>query len=321
MEKRIYKFLLPVDGSQAAGDTVAYVSTMLNPAEVELVLLAISDPVPESFWDIERDPSFHHKLSGVKAWARQQEQSLENFLEETRGVFEAKGFAPEAVTIKMQTRKTGIARDIVNEALKGYYTVVVGRRGRTALAELAMGSVCYKLINRLTGVPLWVVGRQASPEGNILVAMDSSLSALKAVEYLAHFLEGKDHKVTLFHARRGDGVLMGEPGEFLAPADLSIWLEEVEEEAKKDETEITESFAKARQILEKAGLPPQSITAEVASGVHSRAQAIVDRARQGGFGTIVVGRRGLSNVSDFPLGRVSHKVLQLARGLAVWVVA
>jgi hypothetical protein len=35
---------------------------------------------------------------------------------------------------------------------------------------------------------------------------------------------------------------------------------------------------------------------------------------------IVVGRRGLSRVEEFFMGRVSDKVLQLAKEMAVWVV-
>jgi nucleotide-binding universal stress UspA family protein len=46
----------------------------------------------------------------------------------------------------------------------------------------------------------------------------------------------------------------------------------------------------------------------------------VEEAQKNGFGTIVIGRRGLSKVRQFMMGRVSNKVLQLARDLAVWVV-
>ena len=42
--------------------------------------------------------------------------------------------------------------------------------------------------------------------------------------------------------------------------------------------------------------------------------------REGGYGTIVVGRRGLSKVYEFFMGRVSDKVLHLAKDMAVWIV-
>jgi nucleotide-binding universal stress UspA family protein len=43
-------------------------------------------------------------------------------------------------------------------------------------------------------------------------------------------------------------------------------------------------------------------------------------ADQGGFDTIVMGRRGLSRVEQFFAGRVSTKVLQLGRTYNVWIV-
>lgn len=40
----------------------------------------------------------------------------------------------------------------------------------------------------------------------------------------------------------------------------------------------------------------------------------------GGYGTIVLGRRGLSQVEKFTMGSVSSKTLQLAEEMAVWIV-
>jgi nucleotide-binding universal stress UspA family protein len=47
----------------------------------------------------------------------------------------------------------------------------------------------------------------------------------------------------------------------------------------------------------------------------------VEEARNSSCGTIVMGRRGLSRVEEFFMGRVSKKVLQLAKWNAVWVVS
>ena len=51
----------------------------------------------------------------------------------------------------------------------------------------------------------------------------------------------------------------------------------------------------------------------------SRSGCIVDEARKGGYGTIVVGRKGFSAVEDFFLGRVSSKILQMSHDMTVWV--
>jgi hypothetical protein len=46
----------------------------------------------------------------------------------------------------------------------------------------------------------------------------------------------------------------------------------------------------------------------------------VGEARMGDYRTIVVGRKGQSRLRQFFMGRVSKKVVYMARGLAVWVV-
>jgi nucleotide-binding universal stress UspA family protein len=55
-------------------------------------------------------------------------------------------------------------------------------------------------------------------------------------------------------------------------------------------------------------------------GSYTRAGDILKEAKDGGYGTIVMGRRGLSKVHEFLMGRVTNKVLHRAEGFAVWIV-
>jgi len=55
-------------------------------------------------------------------------------------------------------------------------------------------------------------------------------------------------------------------------------------------------------------------------GSYSRAAEILATAREGNYGTVIMGRRGISAGREFILGRVTTKVLNGAEGLAVWIV-
>ena len=79
-------------------------------------------------------------------------------------------------------------------------------------------------------------------------------------------------------------------------------------------------FQAAIKTLTAAGLNPRAIRTKTVTGVLSRAGAIVNTAEKGGWGTIVVGRRGLSSVKDFFIGRVSNKVVHAGRRDTVWIV-
>ena len=69
----------------------------------------------------------------------------------------------------------------------------------------------------------------------------------------------------------------------------------------------------AKSRLEKSGFKPNQLSAKIITGEESRAGAIIQEARQGGYGTIVTGRRGLSEVKEFSMGRVSNKLIYLAK--------
>ena len=60
---------------------------------------------------------------------------------------------------------------------------------------------------------------------------------------------------------------------------------------------------------------------KLVTGARSRASGIIEEAEEGGYGTIVVGRRGMSGVEEFFMGSVSNKVLHLAKEMAVWIVS
>ncbi len=49
-------------------------------------------------------------------------------------------------------------------------------------------------------------------------------------------------------------------------------------------------------------------------------KAILSEAEKGGYGTIVMGRRGISKTQEFFMGSVSNKILQQAGDKSVWIV-
>ncbi len=59
---------------------------------------------------------------------------------------------------------------------------------------------------------------------------------------------------------------------------------------------------------------------KVITGATTRAGTILEEARAGGYGTIVVGRRGVSTVEEFDMGRVTNKLVHSAKDRALWVV-
>ena len=77
----------------------------------------------------------------------------------------------------------------------------------------------------------------------------------------------------------------------------------------------------AKVRLEKAGFSKEKISSKILTYQKSRSAAIVKTATEGGYDTIVIGRRGLTAVGEFKFGRVSRKILQFAYRSTLWIVS
>ena len=170
-KKKKQKILVPVDGSDRALNTVRYVARVDAFHNMDIVLFHVFSSVPEGYWDLEKDPRSNSTVRQVKSWEVQQRKNIEQYMEQANQLLLKEGFSSESVTMKIQNRKKGIARDIIREARNGYAAVVTRRRGLTALRRIVLGSVATKLVEKLTFVPLILVGKR-SMNNKILLAFD-----------------------------------------------------------------------------------------------------------------------------------------------------
>lgn len=312
------RLLLAVDGSDQAFEAVRYASQLFSPDRVAVVLFSVISKIPETFWDFKKNPAVAQRVAMISAWEIQQQRELEEFMERARRLLFDRGIPEGAVEVKMRERKVGIARDIVREAQGNYSAVVVGRWGTSKLKDLVLGSIASKLVGRLSKIPVCVIGGAPLP-GKILVALDGSKEAMRTVDCVGAMVAGTDFEVTLFHVIRSlDDESRGHRKHLVHHSELEA---KVVKEFQQAESSMEAVFEKAINRLSKSGVKEDRISNKIVTGVNSRAKAIVDEAQNGGYGTIFVGRRGLSRVTDFFMGRVSNKVIQLAKEMAVWVVA
>lgn len=311
------KILVALDGSGHSFDAVRYLCRVLPTDGTTITLFSVYSRRPERLWDTEEAPFSPPDMIVGDSWETRQKAATGTFLENVRRTLLHRGFPPDAVIIKIQEKKIGIARDILLEAKSGYDAVVFGRQGMNPITRLVIGSVASKLIEGLTDVPLWLVGSDTENAGRMLIAMDGSENALRAVTYIGDMAAGADIAVTLFQVIRSfDFKLPGSDDPLFMP-DGNAGRPDESREART----VRKTFETAVGLLESAGIHPRRITTKTISGVATRSGTIIAQAAAGGYGTIVIGRRGHSRVGEFHMGRVTNKVIQLAGRTAVWVVS
>ncbi|MFZ5572743.1 MAG: universal stress protein [Thermodesulfobacteriota bacterium] len=319
---RQQKLLVLVDGSERSMQTVAYLKGFLTVDEgTRIVLFHVFNGLPEEYRALEGEPACLADLRRLHQYEAEQEKFIKARLEKAKALLTGGGFSDEAVEIKFSPLKKGVARDIIAEAANGYSAVVMRRRGMGALQSVILGSVAVKLMESLTFIPVIIVG-PASPGRKLLLAVDSSPSAMKAVEFVAASLGGRGgggYEVCIFHAIIGLGAVRFDiSGNSVGREIPDLPAQDTCVEAFK--VKINRLFQTVREKLLASGFAAEAVSEKIVTGVTSRSEAIVREAEEGGYGTIVVGRRGLSRTEAFFMGRVGHKVVYGGRDHTVWVV-
>ncbi|MDX9789070.1 MAG: universal stress protein [Desulfobacterales bacterium] len=309
MDKKL-KILMAADGSDQSLNAVRYIGGAFSAGRVEVVLFSVRASVPESFLDLRKEAAFRSTMLSISAWESQTKRDLDAFMSKAKDVLMKADFPDKAVSIHIQPKKVGIARDILQESLNGYDAVVVGRTGISRIKDFVLGSVANKLVGKTPHIPIVVVGGDPSPK-KVLVGFDGSEGANRAVSVVSTMIDPANCSVTLCHViRRLNLHLAGEF--FFTPDDEHEWVDQ----AKKD---ILPQMQAAENRLVNAGFHPSEVFVQILDEEVSRASKLVKNATGAGMGTIVVGRRGLSMVEEFVLGRVSTKVLSMAQNMAVWI--
>ncbi len=154
-------------------------------------------------------------------------------------------------------------------------------------------------------------------EKNILVALDDSENAMRAVESIVNSFT-PDHKVTLFSVIPDTAAICDVYSPGLSPHFLSQRSAFCALEDKKKEL-MNEAQKKAKELLIKAGFKEENITLKAEKRKKGIARDIINEAHSG-YSTVVLGRRGLSGIKEFFLGSVSHKVVNAMKELSILLV-
>lgn len=303
MDKEGLRILLAFDGSDLALEAVKYVAALMPAAQSQVVLFYVETKISDSFWQFERDMDFRFKADSIRACITEQHKRINAAMEKAQRILLEAGFAEDAIIKKIQAKNLGIVSDIVREAQDGYDAIVMGRTGESKIKDRLLGSVPTKLLKKVQGLPMIIVGNTLRLN-RILVAFDGSKEVMRAVKSMSGLIGASDCKVSLCHLFRRQGLFQKEHD--------AQWKDS---ERKRMEPLIST----AKECLIDAGFAFNQVCCEVLDEEGDLSDNIVNKANTEEFGTIVIGRRGLSVYQEFVTRRVGEKIFQQAAHLTVWV--
>jgi nucleotide-binding universal stress UspA family protein len=249
----------------------------------------------------------------IKSVEERHVRMAEQILTEAKRVLIEKGFKEDKIRTMYNKMEVTIPKDICHWAQSQEAdAILLGRWGRTEVKTFFIGEICDRLVECCERPPLWIMGGKVD-SNKVLVCVDASENALRAVQHAGLMLGGTDCEVTLFHTitnlRRFIPIALLEEADGLK----NLWKE-------KSEEQISTYMEKARDILLNAGFKEDKIVVKTMEGSRSPANDIINEALRNGYGTVVLGRRGISMANEFFMGSVTKKVILHLNELAVWIV-
>lgn len=214
-------------------------------------------------------------------------------------------------SVKAQAKKEGV--DIATSILEGEDSynyiaeeaskakasiIVMGRRGRTGLKRLAMGSTTARVIGH-AACNVLVVPKAATVEfKNIVVATDGSKFSTAAASEAIGIAKKNKSALT---------VIAVVPAELATPTDVDFSMTQQELIADK---EMRVAEKNARAVKEAAAKEGVTVQAFVMSG--KPADAIIETAKEKKADLIMLGSHGRTGLERLLMGSVAERVIVLS---------
>jgi nucleotide-binding universal stress UspA family protein len=310
MEKKI---MLALDDSIHSKNVVKYAVGISSAVKNLKYVLFHVQPMISQFLQDEARKSMKSKaeLERVK---KRNDENAHHLLNNYKDEMVRMGIEADQIDILTRPRKLGLAKDIINYSQERRYdAIVVGRRGLSQLQEKIMGSVTSELVEHSRVIPIWVIdGRVTS--NKILIAVDGSEYSVRAVDHVSFMVgDNKDTYLTFLHVKTKG-------------ADISH-IEFDEEKSKNlekiivrgSQAYVDEFHPQAIQKLKDAGIEEDRFEIRVAEKVKNIANTIIEKAVNEDFGTLVIGRSGISK--SFFMGSVSRSIIKGSSNRALWIVS
>jgi nucleotide-binding universal stress UspA family protein len=263
--------VVPIDGSENALTSLDYINRIFGPKHnLRISLLYILPKLPSIL--VEEIRKSKPDINKVQDIEKRNSQMAERILADAKDRLMNVGFTKKTVEAVFRNVNVGVARDICSWAEKDKKAdaIFISSRGRSRLEAFFTGEIANKVLEYAKVCPVWLVKGRVK-HNNVLLAVENSENAMRAVDHAAFLLSGTDVTVTVFHSKRDLRRFV--PKEVLQefPGVQKFW-------QKKAGDVVAPYMKKAREKLIQAGIAENRISVKVVDGSRSAARDILNEA-------------------------------------------
>jgi nucleotide-binding universal stress UspA family protein len=230
---------------------------------------------------------------------------------------------PEAgIHRKLKLDSVDAAQDILREAEEqDIPTIAVGRRGRTQLESLLLGSVSSKVAQYARGRAVWIVDSPIHETRSALIAMEGAPDAPSITAYTSrHLAPIPNLRFTLLHLMPPMPPTLWDDGHILTPAEQRERQSQVERWRTDWAKRINSLMEETRCSFMECRVPEEKIESRIVTTREGIARDLLNVASELRVQMVVLGKRSFRERKPFLLGSHANKILQNAKGSIICLV-
>jgi nucleotide-binding universal stress UspA family protein len=313
------KLLIAVDDSARGLESVSVLgSVMEGHKEIKLLLFhcvqQMATMLPgELVVDVEGSvglPQVDLKKIGAK------------FLEEGKRRLLDTGFPEDRIELKLKMDSLDPGQDIMSEAVtSSIRSVALGRRGRSPIEALLIGSVSSKVAQYAKDRTVWIVDTPVPHSRRVLIAMEGAPDCRALSKYTADFIAPiPGLKYTFLHLMPPVPPTFWDDGHILGSAEQKDRQTRVERWATDWVQKVEGFMSEARSLLVERGVPERSIETRIEPTKEGVARDLLNEIAKNEFEVVVMGKKSFHERKPFLLGSHANKILQSTKNSVLCLV-
>lgn len=313
------KILVAVDGTSKGLEAVSILGRLIKHREdLSVVLLHCVQQVASLLpGDLCRDLESSCRFAPTDQKKIGNAVLMESLHKLTRG-----GFPEEKVELRLQTDSMDPAQDILATADKEEIrTIVVGRRGRSQVEDLLLGSVSLKVAQYARGKTVWVIDTPVHETGKVLVALEGIPESSALSEYTAAMAVPADaYRFTFLHLMPPVPPTFWDNGHILDAAEQKDRLTRMEKWKTDWLARVNSLMSEARELLLARKIPGSNIDTMILPTREGIARDLLGKIKEHEFQIVVMGKRSFRERKPFLMGSHAAKILHNAKGTVLCLV-
>ncbi len=222
------------------------------------------------------------------------------------------GFPADQIRSDLVLGCTDPAQDILAKAeAERIRTIALGRRGRSQLQSLLLGSVSSKVAQYSHYRTVWIIDSEVQPSRKVLVAMAGVPDARALTYYATEFIAPIPHlHYTLFHIMPPIPPTFWDDGHILGPEEQKDRQSRINKWRREWTQKVEKFMDEAADSLVGKGVPEQKVDKRIVQTKEGIARDLLNEIARGRYQMVIMGKKSFHERKPFLMGSHANKVLQ-----------